>query len=415
VIRLQSERYKRTCGRCIRYGWCARCNIATQAGDLLDDGTGRIHPALQPLADALAAAPNPKLTLRWLARPHIRAVLADLATGRLALTHQALASHPNWRAVIYLRDLLVSCGALPAADKQLLDFQAWLHRRLTALAAHPHIRLLRQFGLWHYLPRMHAKAAIGPLRYTARQYAQGRFRQAEVFLTWVADRGRSPSAVTQADIDTFYACHRIHQRQAVRAFLTWAMEHHHIPKHELPRVKFAVGDAITQERRLALLRRFVTDTGAPLRPRTAACLMLLYAQPLSRVLQLTAADLTRDPSGQTFLRLGDPPSPVPEPFAALLHRLAADKPASPWLFPGRHPGQPVAYRSMLVLLHDLGLPMRTARISALRQLVLQAPAPVIAGALGFHHTTTTRQHTNAAGPWSRYASSPVPQQSGSSE
>jgi len=39
---------------------------------------------------------------------------------------------------------------------------------------------------------------------------------------------------------------------------------------------------------------------------------------------------------------------------------------------------------------DLGLPMRTARISALRQLVLQVPAPVIAGALGFHHTTTTR-------------------------
>ena len=58
---------------------------------------------------------------------------------------------------------------------------------------------------------------------------------------------------------------------------------------------------------------------------------------------------------------------------------------------------------MLAQLHNLGLPMRTARISALRQLVLQAPAPVIAGALGFHHTTTTRQHTNAAGPWSRYA------------
>jgi hypothetical protein len=47
--------------------------------------------------------------------------------------------------------------------------------------------------------------------------------------------------------------------------------------------------------------------------------------------------------------------------------------------------------------------LRTARISALRQLVLQVPAPVIAGALGFHHTTTTRQHVKAAGPWSQYA------------
>ena len=46
--------------------------------------------------------------------------------------------------------------------------------------------------------------------------------------------------------------------------------------------------------------------------------------------------------------------------------------------------------------------MRTARISALRELVLQAPAPVIAEALGFHHTTTHRQHANAGATWSRY-------------
>jgi hypothetical protein len=36
------------------------------------------------------------------------------------------------------------------------------------------------------------------------------------------------------------------------------------------------------------------------------------------------------------------------------------------------------------------------------QLVLQVPAPVIADALGFHHTTTTRQHAHAGAPWSRY-------------
>jgi hypothetical protein len=61
------------------------------------------------------------------------------------------------------------------------------------------------------------------------------------------------------------------------------------------------------------------------------------------------------------------------------------------------------YRAMVAQLRDLGLPLRTARVSALRQLVLQVPAPVIAGALGFHHTTTTRQHVNADAPWSRYA------------
>src|ERR1700683_1453467 len=39
------------------------------------------------------------------------------------------------------------------------------------------------------------------------------------------------------------------------------------------------------------------------------------AAPLSRLLHLTAGDLVRDPEGQTWLRLGDPPSPVPPPAA----------------------------------------------------------------------------------------------------
>jgi hypothetical protein len=76
--------------------------------------------------------------------------------------------------------------------------------------------------------------------------------------------------------------------------------------------------------------------------------------------------------------------------------------ASTWLFPGRNAGQPAAYRAMFTQLRDLGLPMRTARISALRQLILQVPAPVIADALGFHYTTTTRQHVHASAPWSQY-------------
>ena len=121
---------------------------------------------------------------------------------------------PGRRAVHYLRDLLVDCGVLPAADKQLREFGAWLDCRLDGLAGHPHLRLLRQFGLWHQLPRMRARAAAGPLRATAGQYARSRFVQAETFLTWAADLGVRPSALTQADIDTYYASHLAHQRQA---------------------------------------------------------------------------------------------------------------------------------------------------------------------------------------------------------
>jgi integrase len=394
-----------------RHRLCGRCGVRWQTARLLDDGTGTIRAQLQPLADALTTAPNPAATVLWLEEPHIQQLLTSLASGELPLTHQALDAWPRPRAVPHLRDLLVCCGVLPAADKQLLQFQTWLTHRLASLAGHPHLRLLRQFGFWHQLPRMRTRAATGPLRATALQYARSRFTQAETFLTWTADHGLRPATLTQADIDTYYATHRAHQRQAVRAFLIWATEHGHLPRHlDIPRQPPSTGQAITQQRRLALLRRFATDTTIAIRPRAAACLMLLYAQPLSRILRLTETDLSRDDGGQTWLRLGDPPSPVPAPFDALLHQLAATRHdhtpanhASPWLFPGRNPGQPADYRAMLLQLRDLGLPMRTARISALRQLVLQVPAPVVAQALGFHHTTTTRQHINAGAPWSQYA------------
>ena len=379
------------------------------AARLLDDGTGAIAAPLKPLAEALAAAPSPAAMLEWLDQPHIRDLLMALAAGQLALTHEAMDAWPRPRAVFYLRDLLVSCGVLPAVDKQLREFQAWLDRRLDSLAGHPHLRLLRQFGLWHQLPRMRARAAAGPLRATAGQYARSRFVQAETFLTWAADLGVRPSALSQADIDNYYASHLAHQRQTVRAFLIWALEHGHIPGHlDIPRQPPSAGQAITQQRRLGLLRRFATDTTIAIRPRAAACLLLLYAQPLSRILQLTADDVTCDEDGQTWLRLGDPPSPVPAPFDALLHQLAVGRHdhtpanhASTWLFPGRNAGRPAAYRAMSTQLRDLGLPMRTARISALRQLILQVPAPVIADALGFHYTTTTRQHVHAGAPWSQ--------------
>jgi hypothetical protein len=105
--------------------------------------------------------------------------------------------------------------------------------------------------------------------------------------------------------------------------------------------------------------------------------------------------------GQAWICFGHPPAPVPEPFATLLTQQVSGRAADSgsWLFPGRNPGQPAAYSTVFTQLRDLGFPMRTARISALR---LQAPAPVIAEALGFHHTTTQRQRANAAGTWARY-------------
>lgn len=254
---------------------------------------------------------------------------------------------------------------------------------------------------------MRARAVSGPLRETAGGYARIRFRTAVTFLDWADARGIPLKDLRQADVDAFYIGHLTCQQQAIRDFITWAVRHGHLPRVEVPVMRFAKGPGITQAERLALIKRFVTSDELHPHLRTAACLMLLYAQPLSRVLRLTPGDVLRE-GGTVSLLLGNPPSPVPEPFASMLEELAAACAGKGWLFPGTNPRQPRDYRSFYIALHQAGLPMRDVRTTALRQLVTQAPAPVVADALGFHQTTTTRQFTAAGGTWSRYAATRRP-------
>src|SRR6266542_4139569 len=54
-------------------------------------------------------------------------------------------------------------------------------------------------------------------------------------------------------------------------------------------------------------------------------------------------------------------------------------------------------------LRHAGIPALRGRTAALRQLVLQAPAPVIATMLGYSHDGTAQVAAEAGSPWSRYA------------
>lgn len=154
----------------------------------------------------------------------------------------------------------------------------------------------------------------------------------------------------------------------------------------------------------------LADETADLLTRVAAVLMLLYAQPLTRILALTVDDILCD-DGEVTVRLGEPPAPVPEPFASLLLRYAgqrlnlttATNAGARWLFPGRRAGQPMTPDTVERRLRLAGIPALSGRTAALRHLVLQAPAPVIATMLGYKHQQAARVAAEAGSPWSRYA------------
>jgi integrase len=142
------------------------------------------------------------------------------------------------------------------------------------------------------------------------------------------------------------------------------------------------------------LGRVLAGHALPLRTRAAAAIVLLYAQPASRIVRLTVDDVTCE-DGEVFLRLGDPPSPVPGPVAGILlswigsrtNMRTATNRDSAWLFPGRRAGQPMRADYLARLLNEIGIPTTAGRASAIRQHVLETPAPVVADALSYSQGT----------------------------
>jgi hypothetical protein len=246
-----------------------------------------------------AVDPRPNRIQVWLGGGVVD-LLQALGSGEVALTHEALHAWHSPQAVPHLRHQLIACGLLPAIDPHLAYFETWLHHRLAALADHPHHQLLRRFALWHQLPRLRADAAARPLRATARQYAMGQFFAGTALLTWLDEHRIEPRHLTQAPLDQWCLTIPLYSRHRIRGFLLWATQHGHVPPGlDLPNLTFQPGTGMTQQQRIELLRRYVndethddTDDGAaPLHARTAACLLLLYAQPLSRILRLTHDDV----------------------------------------------------------------------------------------------------------------------------
>ncbi len=68
---------------------------------------------------AVTAASQPRSALNWLRKGAGASLLAEVAAGRLAISHDALDTHPHPRAADYLRHMLVADGALRPRDEEL--------------------------------------------------------------------------------------------------------------------------------------------------------------------------------------------------------------------------------------------------------------------------------------------------------
>lgn len=388
---------------------CTRCVLADRLTELLDDGSGAVRPELEPLFHLIHAMSWPASRLTWLRREAPVSVLSALARSEVPLTHEGLSRLHPWRSVIYVRDLLIDCGVLPPVDRFLLLFEQWLPDWLATINDPAHRKLLERFATWHVLRRLRQTAREQPINSYRANNARRLLRVAVLFLDDLAAHGRRLDECTQTDIDRWFTAEN-RDPKCSREFLQWALRRHELPRLHLPTSPSSIAARLSQRHRLDQVRRVLTDETIPDADRVLALLILLYAQPLIRIAQLTTDDIIRD-DDQVLLRLGDPPTPVPPPFAEVLTRYldnrlnltTAGGATNPFLFPGRRPGQPLHTTSLRLRLRNLGLPSRDGRTTTIRQLVLQAPAPVVAGMLGYHPNTTEQLAAEAGSTWKTYA------------
>ena len=405
-----------TCTRCGLEGWrhyagiCGRCVLAERLTVILDDGTGAVRPELVAFFDSVVAMSRPRSGILWLTKPHVPPILHALAQGKVPLTHDGLSTLSPWRSVIYVRDLLIGCGTLPPVDRFLFLFEQWLPGWLETIPDLEQRKTLHRFATWHVLRQLRATAAKEPVGHYRNQLARAGLRQAALFLTGMADHGRELHQCTQADVDRWFAEATPTNRNTVRPFLRWAVRGRHTPPLRLPATVSKAPAPISQQQRIALIRRIHAGHDMDLTERVIALLILLYAQPLPRILRLAIDDVIRD-GDEVLLRLGDPPVHVPEPFAEILtsyltsrsNLTTATNPGSRLLFPGRRSGQALHPTSVRLRLHRLGIPNLNGRSRAIRELLLQAPPAVVAGMLGYAPSSAELIAAQAGSTWKRYA------------
>jgi hypothetical protein len=388
--------------------WCFACQATERIDHLLAAPDGVIPCGLKVVRDALVSAPRPRSILSNWRNIDSLTLLAKLGAQHDDLTHELLDAEGNRFSVNYLRAILVATGTLPARDENL----ARLHQFAACVTADvsdtQDRQVLSRYARWHVIARVQVDrhGQLGP-------GAAGRCRQeirtAQRFLAQLASHSRSVAECTQADLDAWLSDQ---QGKRVR-FVRWLRDNGHLAGLSFPEPVPQPGPRghADPEEHWALVRRMLHDPeSATVEDRVAACLVLLYAQPLAKIVVLVVDDIDRTDHG-TFLRLGPEPLLLLPPLDALVVALPIVKPFgaastladSRWLFPGKNAGLHQHPKSMMGRLNRLGITTRASRNTAMLHLAAAVPPAVFAALIGVSIGTAVRWVEYAGGNWNNYA------------
>lgn len=394
---------------------CLRCISHQRLVELITGPDGRILDGLAGLRDAFFAAHQPRSIFVWLDRSPGARVLARLAAGELDLTHAALDGLAQTPSLHHLRQLLVATGALPERD----PYMARLERAATALAASledpDDARLLSAYARWRVLYRVRRRASENAITANAGHNARDTIAEAARFLAWLRGHGRGLGECRQADVDAWLT-QRPQSRRDLRPLIGWAAERGLVARLEVPGENRELRpQPVDDQARWELARRLLHGEDLDPADRVVGALVVLYAQPLTRIAQLRLGDIV-DVDGEVRLSFGKDQVHMPGPLGDLLRQLPWRRQVGPsgsvpgaseWLFPGRQAGRHQHPEYLSMRLRAAGIGPRALRSAALLSLGRQIAPAVLADLLNLHPNTAVRWVKAANGDWANYAAARV--------
>ena len=394
-------------------GICTRCRLRQRIDALADDGAQDSVTRMRPYLDALIASPQPRSALLWLQKSPAAQILSAMISGRLEIRHETLdeLEHGRSDATTFLRAALVEHGVLPARPERLERLRRWAETQLQALPESEDRARVRSYASWKLLRDFARRAEHNDLNANAAGSARTRLRSAIALTTWLHDQDRTLADLRQ-DLLEGWLLEGGASRLAIAGFIEWLRRTKVVTGLYVPRVPHPLKlNTVQDSKRWALLKRLLADETLDLRERVAGGLLLLYAQPITKITRLRRDDVIVNDEDQVLIALGPEPIPLPAPLATLAIRLC-DAPAplattaatrtNPWLLPGRKLGRPITPHALSRRLSALGVPATAARTSALAHLLQSIPPAVLAQLIGMSAHSAERYSAALRTDYSRY-------------
>ena len=394
-------------------GICTRCRLRLRIEVMADDGAPDAVARMRPYLDALIASPQPRSALLWLQTSPAAEILGAMIAGSLEIGHETLdeLEHGRSDATTFLRAALVEHGVLPPRPERLERLRRWVEAQLQALPESEDRARVRSYASWKLLRDVARQAEHNDLNANAAGSARARLRTAIELTTWLHEQDRTLADLRQ-DLLEGWLLEGGSSRLAIAGFIEWLRRTKLITGLRIPRAPRPLKlNTVQDSKRWAILRRLLSDEALDLRERVAGGLLLLYAQPITKISRLRREDVTLNDEDQVLIALGQEPIPLPAPLAALAIRLrdaaaplatTAATTTNPWLLPGRKLGQPITPLALSRRLSALGLPAVAARTSALAHLLDTVPPAVLAQLIGMSAHSAERYSAALRTDYSRY-------------